>query len=101
MTDEADIHALIWAIRNVSGMGQGYTPLDRHRDFRRVFLGSEEGRRVLGQIVDLCEGSPIGRPDLSDHSFLAARAWARKLGMQISAWATIPPRETVQQTSPE
>lgn len=32
----------------------GYTELDRYRDFRRVFTGSEEGKRVLQEIMRLC-----------------------------------------------
>jgi hypothetical protein len=32
----------------------GYTTLDRYRDFRAVFLGSDQGKRVLHQILDLC-----------------------------------------------
>lgn len=30
---------------------EDYDPLDRYRDFRNVFLGSEQGRRVLKQIL--------------------------------------------------
>lgn len=28
-----------------------YEPMDRYRDFRRVFLGSDEGKRVLFEIM--------------------------------------------------
>ena len=31
--------------------GKNYTPLDRFKDFRQLFLGSEQGRRVLWQIL--------------------------------------------------
>lgn len=30
---------------------EGYSALDRYRDFRDVFLGSDSGRRVLKQIM--------------------------------------------------
>lgn len=33
--------------------GAGYRPIDRHRDFVRVFLGSDEGRRVFAQIMTM------------------------------------------------
>ena len=32
--------------------GERYTDADRYRDFRRVFLGTAEGRRCLYQIFD-------------------------------------------------
>lgn len=31
--------------------GKAYRPMDRYRDFRRVFLDSEQGRRVLYEIL--------------------------------------------------
>lgn len=34
-------------------LGPAYGPLDRHRDFKRVF-SSAEGRRVLWTILDWC-----------------------------------------------
>ena len=44
----------------------GYTPEERYRDFRRVFTGSEEGKRVLREILSWghmlrpsAQGSPI------------------------------------------
>lgn len=30
--------------------GKGYSKMDRYRDFRRVFLDSEEGKRVLHEL---------------------------------------------------
>lgn len=30
-----------------------YRPLDRYRDFRQVFLGSDQGRRVLHEILSM------------------------------------------------
>lgn len=30
---------------------EGYTAMDRYRDFRRVFLGSDEGKRVLRELL--------------------------------------------------
>jgi hypothetical protein len=31
-----------------------YKPVDRYRDFRRVFLDTEEGKRVLHEIFSFC-----------------------------------------------
>lgn len=31
--------------------GKNYTKMDKYRDFRRVFLDSEEGKRVLYEIL--------------------------------------------------
>ncbi len=31
--------------------GKAYQPIERYRDFRRVFLDSEQGRRVLYEIL--------------------------------------------------
>lgn len=30
---------------------ENYTPKDRYRDFRKVFMGSEEGKRTLKEIL--------------------------------------------------
>jgi hypothetical protein len=34
--------------------GKGYSKVDRYREFRRVFLDSEEGKRVLYEIFSFC-----------------------------------------------
>lgn len=85
------LSALAEAMRPVK-VGRGnYTQIDRFRDFSRVFLGTDEGKRVLAQIIDLCEGRPVRDDELSNHALLAARAKARNVGQQIAAWASIPP----------
>jgi len=41
----------------------GRTKLDRYRDFRKVFLGSDEGKRVLHDILGLAKlSAPIAPP---------------------------------------
>lgn len=80
--DEADISALIEALRPVKVGRNNYTELDRHRDFKAVF-GSTEGKRVLSQIIDFCEGRPIAEDQcegLGRLSFLAGR---RRAGLWI------------------
>ena len=34
--------------------GKSYAKMDKHREFRRLFLDSEPGRRVLYEIMALC-----------------------------------------------
>src|ERR1700738_1480371 len=90
-TQSEDIASLIEALRP-GRVGRGnYTRTDRFRDFNRVFYGTPEGRRVLSQIVDACEGPQLTEQELSNHALLAARAWTRRIGALISAWASVPP----------
>jgi hypothetical protein len=90
-TQSEDIASLIEALRPVRVGRQNYTRQDRYRDFNRVFFGTAEGRRVLSQIVDACEGPQLTEAELSNHALLAARAWTRRVGALISAWASVPP----------
>jgi hypothetical protein len=94
LTDaDPDILAFLEALRPVRvGKETGYSRLDRYRDFRATF-GTDAGRRVLRQIMDLCEGPPAIETDLTNHALLAARAWSRRNGQMIVAWATVPPPE--------
>ena len=34
--------------------GKGYSKMDRYKDFRRLFLDTEEGKRVLYEILSFC-----------------------------------------------
>lgn len=86
-----DIRALVEAIRFVKVGREQYTRLDRFRDFNRTFHGTEEGRRVLAQIMDLCEGPVTTESDLTNHALLAGRAMSRRVGLLINAWASVPP----------
>lgn len=90
-TQTEDIASLIEALRPVRVGRQNYNRTDRFRDFNRVFFGTAEGRRVLSQIVDACEGPQLAETDLNNHALLAARAWTRRIGALISAWASVPP----------
>src|SRR5437879_4053669 len=90
-TQTEDIASLIEALRPVRVGRAGYTRVDRYRDFNRVFFGTAEGRRCLSMIVDLCEGPQLAETDLNNHALLAARAWTRRIGALISAWASVPP----------
>lgn len=90
-TQNEDIASLIEALRPVRVGRAGYNRTDRYRDFNRVFFGTAEGRRVLSQIVDACEGPQVTEADLSNHALLAARAATRRIGALVSAWASVPP----------
>jgi hypothetical protein len=73
-------------------VGRGnYTKLDRFRDFSRVFYGTDEGKRVLAQIMALCEGPVTQESELPNHALLAGRAMSRRVGTLITAWASVSP----------
>lgn len=90
---DAAIADFIDALRPVKVGRAGYTHLDRYRDFSRVLLSTPEGKRVLSQIIDLCEGPIANEADLNNHALLAARAWGRRIGTLISQFASVPPPE--------
>lgn len=56
MTDEAVTpEAFFETLASHTGYRQGFEGrLDRYQDFRAVFLGSEQGRRVLHEILRQC-----------------------------------------------
>lgn len=91
MSDE--VATFIEALRSTKASREGpYTYTDRYRDFKQVF-GTDAGKRVLSQIIDLCEGRPATETDAESHARLAYRAGARSVGLKIAAWATVPPPE--------
>lgn len=92
MQPDSDIADFIEALRPVKVGRNNYTRLDRYRDFRAVF-GSEQGKRVLSQIIDASEGGVIAEADAESHARLAFRAGMRRVGALIAAWATIAPPE--------
>lgn len=61
---------------------QGYTKKDRYRDFRQVF-STEQGKRVLSQIINEAEGVPIVESEASDTHKVAFRLGKRSLGLWI------------------
>lgn len=90
--NDQDIADFIEALRPVRVGRGGYTRLDRYRDFRAVF-SSEQGKRVLSQIIDFSEGGLLSEMDAESHARLAFRAGMRRVGAIISAWAAVPPPE--------
>ena len=67
---------------HVTAIPAGYTNLDRYRDFRRVFLETEEGGRVLAQIIAESD-SPVYEEDMDKPGLMAGRAGKRLVGMWI------------------
>ena len=91
--DDPDIRAFIEALRPLQVRAEGpYKPIDRYRDFSRVF-GTDEGKRVLSQIIDLCEGKPPSDAEIASHALLAKRAGMRFVGQKIAFYATVAPRD--------
>lgn len=53
MSDVPDIEALFADLSKTHpGKGQ-YAQMDRYRDFRAVFMGSDQGKRVLYEILSM------------------------------------------------
>lgn len=52
MTEESpeETANLLRLAMSIPAPGQ-YTPMDRYRDFRKVFMGSEDGQRVFREIL--------------------------------------------------
>lgn len=61
-----------------------YTKMDRYRDFRRVFMDSEQGRRVLYEILLWCHitrpSGPLAKYDPYETMFLDGE---RSIGINI------------------
>lgn len=88
----AELHAAF------PGKGK-YTELDRYRDFRAVFLSTDQGRRVLHQIFTWCHmdhssltGSPI------DSSAVVAAEGERNIGIRILTALNHEPSEQPTET---
>lgn len=89
---DSDLQAFYEALLPVRVTGEGsYTPEDRYRDFREVFYGSNAGKRVLAQIMDECEGPPVGEAQIESHAYLAMRAGKRTVGARIVLWMNAAP----------
>jgi len=75
-------------------------PIDRHREFSRVFLGSEEGKRVLADIVawgNMWKSSIYAQSS----DVTAAREGARRLVLQILATISVEPTDPPTQQGKE
>ena len=78
MTDSFD------ALADLPSPPENYTDLDRYRDFRVVFMQTDEGRRVLRRIMEM--GCIFAEPRLIspiDPYMLAAFRGKRQLALEI------------------
>ncbi len=78
---------------------EGYTAQDKYRDFRRVLLGSDDGKRVLREILawgHQLQPSAVGRPidGLATHF----RDGERNIGIKLLKTLLIEPKEGPTQT---
>ncbi len=79
---------------------EGYTPTDRYRDFRRVFMSSDEGKRVLREILGWCH---LLRPSVMalpiDTGHVLLREGERNIGLKLLATVnTDPPQQPTKAT---
>ena len=77
---------------------EGYTDLDRYRDFQKVFLGTDEGRRVLKIILEwghVLRRHP--RPAPIDPNLMLIAEGERDLALAIFSAITEEPRQKPQQ----
>jgi hypothetical protein len=84
-----DIARVVEAIQAISIDKSSYGPLDRYREFRQVF-GTDAGKRVLSQIIAMCEGPVLREHEVHDHAKIAYRQGMRFVSAQIFAWMQQP-----------
>lgn len=78
----SDLQAFYEALTPVRVGRNNYTKADRFRDFQTVFA-SEQGKRVLAQLIDVAEGRPIAESEVGDHALLAYRQGQRSIGQWL------------------
>lgn len=87
-----DLQKFFGSLTHVRAGRLGYTKTDRYRDFRAVFA-TPEGRKVLAQIIDYCEGAPVIEADVSDTHGLAFKAGKRNVGLWMVQTLNAEPLE--------
>lgn len=78
---------------------EGYTPMDRYRDFRKVFLGSEEGKRVLREVLSwgrMFSSPVIGNP--VDPYRMSIAFGERNIGLKLLSTINYEPTEKPKRT---
>lgn len=74
----------------------GYPPMERYRDFRKLF-GTDEGKRVLGEILSwgrILSTPVLGRP--IDPYAMAIAFGERNMALKIMAAVHVEPAEKPQ-----
>jgi len=86
-------------IAAAAGAGR-YTEWDRYRDYRRVLLGTQEGRRVLNDILEACG---VYRPShvRGETHETARREGRREIGLMILHRMNFEPAERPAQAERE
>ena len=77
----------------------GYSPTDRYRDFRKVF-GTDEGKRVLGEIIDwgrLLRSPLLGNP-IDSHA-MAIAFGERNMALKLMAAVYTEPLDKPQRSN--
>lgn len=81
---------------NAVHFGENYTETDRYRDFRKVFMDTQEGRRCLYHILDwahMHHSSVVPGGDSHQTYFLEGE---RNIGLQILAVLNAEPAEPLE-----
>ena len=78
---------------------ENYTAQDQYHDFRRIFMGSDEGKRVLRRILEkgyVFRDPPITHP--IDPYLMAVHRGYRRLALEILGTVENEPQEQPTQT---
>lgn len=97
---ERDLQAFFEGLRPVKVGLNGYTKMDRYRDFRNTF-STEAGRRVLHQIIDHCEGAIMRESDAEQTHRTAFRGGKRSAGIWIMLQMDAVPLDQAPQAESE
>jgi len=105
MTDIPDIEAALALVDEIKATHPGkgrYNPMDRYRDFRAVFLGSDQGKRVLCEIMSMASifvSAPVlGRFEPNRTMFFGG---AHSLAYSIASVANTEPAQPQQKQRKE
>ncbi len=90
-------------LADLSVPSEDYDPIDRYNDFRKVFLETEQGRRVLRQILgwgNLLKSHLVRMPNPIDPYTVVAREGERNLALRLfSVMMVEPPKRPDGQTT--
>ena len=90
----SDLQSFYQSLTPVKPGINGYSKMDRYRDFRSVF-GSEAGKRVLAQLVERAEGKPILETEVTETQVMAYRAGQRSIGLWVVQVLQAEPLEEI------
>ena len=76
---------------------QPYSPQDRYQDFRQLFTGTEQGKRVYREILAWAHTFRSSLPTPVDPYLLAFKEGERNMGLKLMAAVNIEPKEKPKQ----